>query len=152
LLDWPSPGPSRKREGRFYMANVNLLAIFVAAAAGFLVGGIWYGPLMGKAWMAEHGFSDEDMKNVNMLKLYGLTFAFSVLSAVFLGHLLAHFGDMSARSTMMISVGTALGFIVPAIGTNYLFSRKSGKLFAIDAGYWLLFYAAMGAVFVVLGS
>ena len=39
----------------------------------------------------------------------------------------------------------------PAIGTNYLFSRASGRLFAIDAGYWLLFYAAMGAVFVILG-
>ncbi len=134
------------------MANANLLAILVAAAAGFLVGGIWYGPLFGKAWMAQHGLTEEELKNANMLKIYGLTFAFSVLSAVFLGHLLAHFGTMSARSTMMISVGTALGFIVPAIGTNYLFSRKSGKLFAIDAGYWLLFYAAMGGVFALLGS
>jgi hypothetical protein len=35
----------------------------------------------------------------------------------------------------MISVGIALGYIIPAIGTNYLFSRESGKLFAIDAGY-----------------
>jgi hypothetical protein len=134
------------------MANANLLAIFVAAAAGFLVGGIWYGPLFGKTWMAELGFTEDELKNANMLKIYGLTFAFSVLSAVFLGHLLAHFGDMSARSTMMISTGIALGFIVPAIGTNYLFSRKSGKLFAIDAGYWIVFYAAMGAVFVMLGS
>lgn len=134
------------------MANANLLAILVAAAAGFLVGGVWYGPLLGKAWMAERGLTEEELKNANMLKIYGLTFAFSVLSAVFLGHLLAHFGSMSARSTMMISVGVALGFIVPAIGTNYLFSRMSGKLFAIDAGYWLLFYAAMGAVFVLLGS
>lgn len=134
------------------MANANLLAIFVAAAAGFLVGGIWYGPLFGKPWMAELGFTEDELKNANMLKIYGLTFAFSVLSAVFLGHLLAHFGDMSARSTMMISTGIALGFIVPAIGTNYLFSRKSGKLFAIDAGYWIVFYAAMGAVFVMLGS
>lgn len=134
------------------MANVNLLAIFVAAAAGFLVGGIWYGPLLGKAWMEEHGFTEESLKNTNMLKTYGLTFAFSVLSAVFLGHLLAHFPEMSARSTMMISTGIALGFIVPAIGTNYLFSHKSGRLFAIDAGYWIAFYAAMGAVFVVLGS
>jgi Protein of unknown function (DUF1761) len=133
------------------MANANLLAIFVAAAAGFLVGGVWYGPLFGKAWMAENGFTEEQLKNANMLKIYGLTFAFSVLSAVFLGHLLAFF-DTSARATMMISTGIALGYIVPAIGTSYLFSRKSGKLFAIDAGYWVVFYAAMGAVFVVLGS
>lgn len=134
------------------MANANLLAILVAAACGFLVGGIWYGPLFGKAWQREIGLSDDDLKSANMLKIYGTAFLFSVLSAVFLGHLFAHFGEMSLRSTMMISVGVALGFIVPAIGTNYLFGRKSGKLFAIDAGYWVAFYAAMGLVFGFLGA
>ncbi len=133
------------------MANANLLAILVAAAAGFLVGGLWYGPLFGKVWMTENNFTEEELRGANMLKIYGLTFAFSVLSAVFLGHLLAFF-DANARSTMMISVGIALGYIVPAIGTNYLFARKSGKLFAIDAGYWIVFYAVMGVVFVLLGT
>ena len=133
------------------MANANLLAILVAAATGFLVGGLWYGPLFGKIWMAENGFTEEELKQGNMLKIYGLTFAFSVLSAVFLGHLLAFF-DTNTRATLMISCGIALGYIVPAIGTNYLFARKSGKLFAIDAGYWVVFYAAMGLVFVLLGS
>lgn len=133
------------------MANANLLAILVAAAAGFLVGGLWYGPLFGKVWMTQNNFTEEELRGANMLKIYGLTFAFSVLSAVFLGHLLAFF-DANARSTMMISVGIALGYIVPAIGTNYLFARKSGKLFAIDAGYWIVFYAAMGVVFVLLGT
>lgn len=132
------------------MANANLLAILVAAATGFLIGGLWYGPLFGKAWMAEHGFTDAQLRNGNMLKIYGLTFAFSVLSVVFLGHLLAFF-DTNARSTLMISVGISLGYIIPAIGTNYLFSHKSSRLFAIDAGYWLVFYAAMGLVFLLLG-
>ena len=86
------------------MANANLLAILVAAATGFLIGGLWYGPLFGKAWMAEHGFTDAQLRNGNMLKIYGLTFAFSVLSVVVLGHLLAFF-DTNARSTLMISVG-----------------------------------------------
>ncbi|MFN3452962.1 MAG: DUF1761 domain-containing protein [Sphingorhabdus sp.] len=132
------------------MANANLLAILVAAATGFLIGGLWYGPLFGKAWMAAHGFTEEQLRAGNMVKIYGLTFAFSVLSALFLGHLLSAV-DASARATIMISVGIALGYIIPAIGTNYLFSRKSGKLFAIDAGYWLTFYAAMGLVFLLLG-
>ncbi|WP_333567086.1 DUF1761 domain-containing protein [Sphingorhabdus sp.] len=132
------------------MANANLLAILAAAATGFLIGGLWYGPLFGKAWMAEHGFTEEQLRRSNMLKIYGLTFAFSVLSAVFLGHLLAFF-DTNTRSTLMISVGISLGYIIPAIGTNYLFSRKSGRLFAIDAGYWIVFYAAMGLVFLILG-
>lgn len=133
------------------MANLSWIAIIVAAMAGFAVGGIWYGPLFGKAWMKERGFTEEELKQGNFALIYGAAFAFSIVSAIFLGHLLAHFGEMSARSTMMISVGIALGFIVPAIGTNYLFSRGSVRLFAIDAGYWLLFYAAMGAIFVLLG-
>lgn len=132
------------------MANANLLAILVAAATGFLIGGLWYGPLFGKAWMAEHGFTEEQLRTGNMVKIYGLTFAFSVLSALFLGHLLSAVGA-SPRATIMISVGISLGYIIPAIGTNYLFSRKSGKLFAIDASYWLTFYAAMGLVFLLLG-
>lgn len=133
------------------MANANLLAIFVAALSGFLIGGIWYGPLFGKTWQVEAGVTQQQMGATNPIKLFGLTFLFSVLSAVFLGHMLAHFGEMSLRSTMMISVGVAIGFIIPAFGTNYLFGRKSGKLFFIDAGYWIVFYAAMGLVFALLG-
>jgi Protein of unknown function (DUF1761) len=128
----------------------NWLTIIVAAVAGFMVGGLWYGPLLGKAWMAEHGFTEEELAKGNMAQIYGTTFVLSLISAVFLGHLLAHL-DPAPRQTMMISTGIALGFIVPALGTNYLFSRASMKLFLIDAGYWLLFYTAMGAVFVALG-
>jgi hypothetical protein len=133
------------------MANANILAILIAAASGFLVGGIWYGPLFGKAWQRAIGLSDDELKSANMIKIFGNTFLFSLLSAVFLGHLLAHF-DTDFYRTMMISTGIALGFVVPAIGTNYLYGRKSGKLFAIDAGYWIVFYAAMGLIFGLLGA
>lgn len=133
------------------MANANILAILIAAASGFLVGGIWYGPLFGKAWQRAIGFSDDELKSANMIKIFGITFLFSLLSAVFLGHLLAHF-DTDFYRTMMISTGIALGFVAPAIGTNYLYGRKSGKLFAIDAGYWIVFYAAMGLIFGLLGA
>ena len=133
------------------MANANILAILIAAASGFLVGGIWYGPLFGKLWQREVGLSDSELQSSNMAKIFGITFLFSLLSAVFLGHLLAHF-DTDFYRTMMISTGIALGFVVPAIGTNYLYGRKSGKLFAIDAGYWICFYIAMGLVFGLLGA
>jgi Protein of unknown function (DUF1761) len=132
------------------MANANMLAILIAAASGFLIGGLWYGPLFGKTWQVEAGLSAEEMGKTNPVKLFGLTFLLNLLSAVFLGHLLAHF-DTDFTRTMMISTGIAAGFIIPAFGTNYLFGRRSGKLFAIDAGYWVVFYAAMGLVFALLG-
>jgi Protein of unknown function (DUF1761) len=139
------------KTGNDIMANANLLAILVAALSGFLIGGIWYGPLFGKVWQREAGVAQEAMGETSPYKLFGLTFLFNVLSAVFLGHLLASTGVSKPHIIMMISVGVALGFIVPAFGTNYLFGRKSGTLFAIDAGYWVVFYAAMGGVFVLLG-
>jgi Protein of unknown function (DUF1761) len=134
------------------MANANLMAILIAALSGFLVGGLWYGPIFGKIWRKEAGITKQQMGAINPVKLFGLTFALSVVSAIFLGHLLASTGVTKPHIVMMISVGVALGFIIPALGINYLFSNKSGKLFAIDAGYWIVFYAAMGAVFVMLGS
>lgn len=128
----------------------NWLTIIVAAAAGFVVGGLWYGPLLGKAWMAEHGFTEEELAKGNMVQIYGTTFVLSLISALFLGHLLAHF-DPGTRGIMMISSGIAVGFVIPALATNYLFSRASLKLFLIDAGYWLFFYIAMGAIFALMG-
>lgn len=132
------------------MVQISWIAVLVAALTGFVVGGLWYGPLFGKAWMQERGLSEEDVRRGNPALIYGPALILSIVSATFLGHLFGHF-DPDPRRMMMMATGVALGFVIPAIGTNYLFSRASLKLFLIDAGYWLAFYAAMGGVFVALG-
>ncbi|MEZ5680394.1 MAG: DUF1761 domain-containing protein [Erythrobacter sp.] len=129
------------------MFAVNWLAIVLAALMGFLVGGIWYGPVMGKKWMGAVGLSEEQVKQANMGMVYGGAFAFSLLASWTLAHTFATYAqDLSVPVKIMTAFGVALGFIVPALGTNYLFSQKSKTLFFIDAGYWLLFYIAMGTV------
>ena len=127
--------------------DVNWIAVIAAAASGFMVGGIWYGPIMGKKWMGAVGLSEEQIKSGNMGMIYGGAFAFSLLASWTLAHTFATYAiDLSFSEKVMTSFGVALGFIIPAIGTNYLFSQKSKALFFIDAGYWLLFYIAMGVV------
>lgn len=128
------------------LLEVNWLAIFVAAVSGFLVGGIWYGPIMGKKWMGAVGLTEEDVQGGNMTLIYGGAFVFALISSAMLAHMFFRLGQPVFHIKMMISTGIALTFIIPAIGTNYLFSRKGKALFFIDAGYWLLFYAAMGLV------
>jgi len=128
----------------------NWLAIIAAAAAGFIVGGIWYGPVMGKKWMGAAGLTEEQIKSGNMGMIYGTTFVLSLIASTTLAHLLTYFPGMPLSTVLMISGGIALGFIIPAIGTNYLFSQKSRTLFLIDATYWMLFYLAMGAVHALL--
>lgn len=127
------------------------LAILVAALVGFVVGGLWYGPLFGKAWAAARGLSDEDLKaGANMPMIFGLTFLLNLFSAFVLDHVLATFGMPDMGTAVMVAGGIALGFIVPAMGVNYLFSRMSLRLFLIDGFYWLIAYALMGVVFALL--
>lgn len=129
---------------------VNWLGVVLAALAGFVVGGIWYGPIMGKKWMGAVGLTEEQIKEGNMGLIYGGAFAFSLLASWTLAHTFQSYADLGAElpvfAKVMTSFGVALGFIIPALGTNYLFSQKGKALFFIDAGYWMLFYIAMGLV------
>ena len=127
--------------------EVNWLAVVLAALAGFVVGGIWYGPVMGKKWMGAVGLTEEQIKEGNMGLIYGGAFAFSLLASWTLAHTFASYAtDLSVTVKVLTAFGVALGFIIPALGTNYLFSQKGKTLFFIDAAYWLLFYIAMGFV------
>lgn len=130
--------------------DVNWLGVVLAALAGFVVGGIWYGPIMGKKWMGAVGITEEQLKEGSMGMIYGGAFAFSLLASWTLAHTFQSFTtngvELSVFVKVVTSFGIALGFIIPALGTNYLFSQKSRALFFIDAGYWMLFYIAMGLV------
>ncbi len=131
------------------MGQINILAVFLGAAAFFMVGSIWYTALFGKAWQREVGLSEEQLKNANMPLIFGLCFLFELLIALMLGHNIAR-TDPAPHVIMMMAVGFGATIMAPAIGINYLYQRKSGKLFAIDAGHFIVGMAAMGAVFVML--
>ena len=135
------------------MMHASILSVLVATVAAFMAGGLWYGPLFGKAWQAEQGFGEAEKARAKagMARLFAVTLVCEFVSAFFLGHLLAHVSH-SARFTMMISVGMALGFVIPAMVVNYMYAMKSLKLIAIDAGHWIVVFAVMGAVFVLMGA
>jgi hypothetical protein len=131
--------------------QIHWLAILVAAVAGFAVGGLWYGPLLGKAWMAERGVTPESAKDgFNMPLVFGTTFALNLVAAFVLDHVFGTYGHPAMGLAVMIAGGIALAFIATSIGVNYLFSRLSLKLFLIDAGYWLVIYCVMGAILAAL--
>ena len=62
------------------MADLNLWAVLVAAVSGFVLGGLWYSPvLFGRAWQREAGLSDEQLKGTNMVFVFGLSFVHRVI-------------------------------------------------------------------------
>jgi hypothetical protein len=130
---------------------VNWLAVVLAALGAFVVGGIWYGPIMGRRWMDAVGLSEEELNAANKVSIYGGAFLLSLLMSWTLAHTFATYAtELDFVTKVLTGFGVAIGFVVPAIGVNYLFSLKKISLFFIDATYWVLFFTVMGAVHAAL--
>lgn len=130
------------------MSDFALWPVLAGAAAFFAVGALWYGVIFSKPWQRAAGMSNTQMRGGNMAVIFGLTFAFEVLIAMVLWHLIAR-TDPQPYVVMMMAVGFAVGVMIPAVGINYLHQRKPLSLFLIDAGHFLTGMAAMGGVFVL---
>ena len=130
------------------MTDFALWPVMAGAAAFFVVGAIWYGVMFGKKWQKAAGLSDEDLVGGNMALIFGLTFLFEMLIAMVLWHLIVR-TDAAPHVVMMMAMGFAVGIMIPAVGINYLYQRKSLTLFAIDSAHFVLGMAAMGGVFLL---
>jgi hypothetical protein len=129
---------------------MNWLAIVVATLAFFAVGATWYTALFGKAWQREVGLTTEQLTNDrNMMAVFGLCLLLEFVVVLMLGHLFARI-QPSDQAKLMMAVGFGLAIMSPAIGINYLYQRRSLRLFLIDAGYFVAGMAAVGLVFVLL--
>ncbi|MFP4469425.1 MAG: DUF1761 domain-containing protein [Bacteroidales bacterium] len=126
-------------------ANVNWLAVIAATLSSFVLGALWYSPaLFGKAWMKENNFTIEDLKGSNMVAMYGLTF---LLSFVIATNLAFFFGSEINLTMGMLYGGLAgFGWASMALGTIYIFERKTFRLWLIHAGYITLQFVIMGAI------
>ncbi len=127
------------------MPQFNIWAVIVAAVSTFLIGGLWYSPaVFGKAWMRENGFTEEGMKNSNMVKIFGLAFFLAFIAAINL----AMFMGPEDRIEMGAFWGFLAGFgwVATFVGTHYLFERRSFTLFLINAGYSVVALTVMGVI------
>lgn len=154
----------------------NYYALFLAAIVTLVAGFIWYHPkVFGTIWKRENNFTDDDLKKGNMLKIFGLTYIFSVMITMTLMSLTIHQSGAigmvggpplveSAKpsfAAFMADYGTAyrtfkhgalhgfisgLFFAFPIVAINGLFERKSWKYIFINSGYWLLTLTLMGGI------
>ncbi|MCI4427830.1 MAG: DUF1761 domain-containing protein, partial [Burkholderiales bacterium] len=81
------------------LSDLNFVAIVVAAAVTFLLGGLWYSPILfAKAWMREAGLSEAQTRQANMARTFGL----SGLAALVMAFNLAAF--LGPTSTLAFGV------------------------------------------------
>ena len=133
------------------MPPINWLAVALGTLAFFAIWAIWYSALFGRIWQREVGLSDEQLKSGrNMPLIFGLCLLLEFIVVLTLGHMFA-FLQPNTHQKMMLATGFGLAIMTPAIAINYLYQRKSLKLFLIDAGHFVVGMAVVGLVFVLAG-
>lgn len=128
------------------MGPVNWLAVALAALAAFALGGLWYGPLFGRAKLAAVGPGGLAAR-LSPVKTLALTLLLLLVSAAMLGHMFARTDPDRPWLFFMMTGGLAAAVVIPALWISYSHQRVSTRLAVIDAGYWLFAYLAMGTVF-----
>ncbi len=127
------------------MDGINYLAVVAAAVSTFLIGGVWYSPLLfHRAWAATNKFTDADLKG-GEARIFGFAF---LLALVMAANLAAFLGGPDTTVAWGATAGalTGVGWVMPAIATLALFERRSFTYVAINGGYFIVAFIVMGAI------
>ncbi|MFN0183839.1 MAG: DUF1761 domain-containing protein [Aquabacterium sp.] len=125
--------------------SFNIVAVLVSALLAFVIGGLWYSPILfAKVWMREAGLTEEQTRQANLAKVFGLS---AIANLVMAFNLAAFIG---AKATigfgLFAGVAAGLGWVSMSLGVIYLFEQRSLKLWLINSGYQVLAYTVMGGV------
>ena len=154
----------------------NIFAILVAAFSTLVVGFIWYNPkVFGNIWMRESGTTEEKMKGANMALIFGLSLFYAFLISFMLNSIVIHQNSVvsliggppmieTAKPSYAIFMAdykdafrtfkhgalhgfmTALLLVLPVVGVNSLYERRSFKYVLIVSGYWMVAFMIMGGI------
>lgn len=127
------------------MDGINLWAVLAAAASAFLLGGLWYSPLLfAKAWLAAAGLTQEQAQRGGPALKFGLSFLLSLIAAF----VFAMFLGPNASLQLGLGAGVSAGlcWVTASLGINYLFESKPLKLFLINGGYHTLQFTVYGLI------
>lgn len=127
------------------LSTINWLAVLVAAISAFVLGGLWYSPvLFAKPWMAASGVTEEKAKAANMAVVFATAFVWSLLGAACFAMFIGPKPDLA----FAVAAGAATGlfWITGSFGINYQFEQRPYSLLAINGGYHTLQYTLYGVI------
>src|SRR5690348_15753591 len=130
------------------------IAVIVAAIVSFILGGIWYQPLFGKAWMAALGKTEADKEPMRKRAPRG--FVAGLIGALISSFVLALFLEYARLANVGLPSGVAGGlvvgfllwfrFLMTTTVAGPIFEGRPGKLVGINVGVTLVSYLVMGLI------
>jgi len=133
------------------------LHVIVAAGSGFLVGAVWYSPLLFlRVWLSVEGVSSQNAPKRTTLYIVQ-THLYSFVAHVALTAVLAILFDLLAVSTFIIALTLGLlltfGFIITVLFTQMVYTptgnhydKKAQIKFLVSAGHYLVTIGVISSV------
>jgi hypothetical protein len=127
------------------LAKLNYLAVLAAAVSAFIIGGVWYSPvLFGNVWMKAAGLSPEAVRTRKMGVVFGASFALMLLMSFNLAAFLA--GPPNLAWGIAAGALAGIGWVAATFGITYLFEGRPMRLFLVNAGYHAVTFMVMGGI------
>ncbi len=128
-----------------HLSHLSPGAALAASLVGFLIGGLWYSPILfARHWLRAAGLDETTVAQAGKGRIFGLAFACTLVMAL----ALAALGGPPAGVLAGLGTGllVGLGLAAPALGVLYLFELRPAALWWINGGYLVVTLAAMGAL------
>jgi hypothetical protein len=125
---------------------VNWFAIAVSVISYFVVGGLWYSPLLFvNAWLKMSGV-DKQVFDAGLPKaLFGDLFS-AVAIALALNQVIRWSGTTGVGLGLLVALIIWVGFVASVLLTQVTYEHRPFAFFAISATYRLISLLAMGAI------
>ena len=131
-------------------ANINILAVLVAAVLTFVLGAVWYSPvLFAKQWMAAQGYTPEkleEMKRKGVTRAYAVSVLCYLVTAYVMALLVSYTNSTTLAQGLWLGLLSWLGFAATVGLTANMVSEKPIAAWVLDAGYQLSYLVLMGVL------
>ena len=127
------------------MPAINWLAVVAAALSMFVLGAIWYSPLLFvKQWAKAAGLEIDYEKRGNFATILGISFVLTLIMAANLAFFVAGVPDLA--TVVAYAVAAGLGWAALGLWVISLFERRPFAYVLINGGYLTVGFAIMGLI------
>ena len=133
-------------------AGMNILAIGLAAVAGFAFGAVYYMSLS-RQWLAAIGKTKEEISGKRSIAPFITSFVALVVMAWVLAGTLGHLGpgQVTLKNGVISALFVWVGFVATTVAVNNAFGGRKPMLSVIDGIHWLGVLVVQGAIIGALG-
>jgi hypothetical protein len=133
-----------------WVPQVNWFAVLVSGIAIFLIGGLWYSPvLLGHRWIALMHKSEDELKEAAARAgavPYILVFICALLTALVLAIILNHFSPVTPLRGALLGALSWIGFAAATSFGTATFSMTPRPLWLINSTYNLVSFVVAGLI------